>query len=83
MKYLCDEDDTTTYMSSDDNDTIVETDDDLSEVETYQNHNYMENSTFGPDNTTYPYFTNEWGGVLEEIDFNEIEAGSDHDKSIK
>ena len=58
-KHLWDEGNTTANITSDKNNKIVDTDNDQSEVETYQNHTYVEISAFVLENVQYLSSTNE------------------------
>ena len=59
-KYMWDEDDTTVEITSYENDKIVDTYDNQSEVETDNNHTYVDISEFGLENASDPSSTNEW-----------------------
>ena len=82
-EYQLDEYDTTAEMTSEKNDIIVDKDDNQSEVETDQNHTYVEILSFGQENAPDPYSTNYWEGFLGENEFDEIAANADHAKSWK
>ena len=69
---MWDNNDTTTEMTSYKNDTIVDTDVNQSEVETDQNHTYVDISAFELENTLYPYSTNEWKEFIGDLDFDDI-----------
>ena len=70
-------------MTNDENDKIVDTYNNQSEVERYQNNNYVVISSFVLDNVPDPSYTSEWDVFVGNIDFDEIAASAANDKPRK